>query len=106
LPIQPGAKRWREPFGDARLCVLYRDDPEQQQRLVTVALAVDQRALPRPAELFVDQNMAATLRYGQHQWVAAAKRAGGRRGPVARVRRMTLPEARQAGLDSRIADQT
>jgi hypothetical protein len=47
LPHSPGAKRLREPFGDALLCGRYWDDPEQQQRLVAVAWVVDPRALPR-----------------------------------------------------------
>lgn len=99
LPYQPGATRGREPFADALLCVRNRDDPEQQQRLVTVAWVGEQRALARPAEPFVDQKMAVTLRYGELPRVAAARRAGRRWGPVARVSRMTRRQARQAGLD-------
>jgi hypothetical protein len=105
LPHQPAAKLGGEPFGDALLCGRYWADPEQQQRLVAVALVVDQRAVPRPAEPFLDQNVAAVIRYGEHSWVAAAKRAGGRWDPVARVWRRTLRQARQAGLDSPTVDQ-
>jgi hypothetical protein len=105
LPHQPGAKRWQEPFGSAPLCVRYRDDPDQQQRLVTVEWVVDQRALPQSAAHFLDQSAAVSIRYGEDKWVAAAKPAGVRWDPDDRVWRMTLRQARQAGLDGRIVDQ-
>jgi hypothetical protein len=105
LPHQPGAKRWREQFGAALLCVRYRDDPDQQQRFVTVELVVDQRAMPQSAEPFLDQNVAVNIRYGEDKLVAAAKQIGGRWDPAARVWRMTLRQAQQAGLDSRIVEQ-
>lgn len=105
LPHQPGAKRWREPFSAALLCVRYQVDPDKQQRLVTVELVVDQRTMPRSAEPFLDQNVAVNIRYGEDKLVAAAKQTGGRWDPEARAWRMTWRRAQQAGLDIRIVEQ-
>lgn len=52
-PSAPGAKRLTQRYGDALVCVRYRDDAAGRRRLTTVELIVDERPLPPPAAVRV-----------------------------------------------------
>ena len=45
IPGQPGTKKWLEKYGDALICVRYRDDHQSQRRLKTIELVVESAPL-------------------------------------------------------------
>lgn len=46
MPGQLGTKRWKDQYGEALLCVRYREDTDAQRRYTTVELVVDERGMP------------------------------------------------------------
>lgn len=72
-PTAPGAKRLAARYGDALICVRYREDQQTGQRLTTVELIVETRDRPpRPVP-------QATVRiaYGETELRHRVKAAGG-----------------------------
>lgn len=45
LPGAPGTKRFKKKYGRRLVCVRYRKDPENERRLTTVEIVVDERPL-------------------------------------------------------------
>lgn len=60
-PEQPGTMRLLRRYGDALICVRYREDPQQAQRYTTVELIVDRRPL-RPRG---DPQVAVRIDYAE-----------------------------------------
>lgn len=68
-PASAGAKRFASRYGDALVCVRYRDDTANQRRLTTIELIVDSRTLPPP--------MGVRIAYGETRLRQRVKLAGG-----------------------------
>lgn len=47
-PQAAGAKKLAARYGDALVCVRYREDPAGKRRLTTIELIVEQRPIPAP----------------------------------------------------------
>jgi hypothetical protein len=72
----PGAKRLAERYGDALLCVRYREDRQSGQRLTTVELIVDQRPLPPLASVriaYEETELRRQIKAAGGQWDAENK---------------------------------
>jgi hypothetical protein len=68
-PGAAGTKRLAARFGNALVCVRYRDDPARGRRLTTVDLIVEERPLPGP--------LAVRIGYGETALRSQARAAGG-----------------------------
>lgn len=65
-------------YGDRLVCVRYRQDPEQQRRLTTVELIVDERPLPKqPGKISAETVVWLQVEYGEINVGKAVKAAGG-----------------------------
>lgn len=72
-PTAPGAKRLAARYGNALVCVRYREDQTTGQRLTTVELIVETRdRQPKPAPL-----AAVRIAYGETELRNRVKAAGG-----------------------------
>ncbi len=113
-PGQKGTKDLLARYGPSLLCVRYRYDENQRERLKTVELVVERcsqkrKAEPRGSGKLVDQasdaaRRSVTLRIGWRerdlQW--RIKSAGGRRDPVRRIRRLRRDAVERLGLLHRV----
>lgn len=70
-PDAPGAKRFANRYGDALVCVRYREDEAGRRRLTTIELVVDQRPMPPP------QAQAVRIAYEEAELRRQVKAAGG-----------------------------
>jgi len=83
-PEQPGTLKLVRRYGDALLCVRYRDDPVRHRRCTTIELVIDERPAPavrkgstRLVELLVPLRDRALLKRALAQgakWIASRQR--------------------------------
>jgi hypothetical protein len=97
-PGSPGAKRYAGRYGDALVCVRYRDDPANHRRLTTVELVVDARPLPPPVGL--------RIAYGETALRQQIKAAGGIWDAERKLWRVPRTVARKLKLENRIVKET
>jgi hypothetical protein len=100
-PGQPGSKKLTRRFGDALVCVRYRQDPTQAVRYTTVELIVDEAPVtprrPRPTPMVhvrVDIEETGLQRQ--------VKAHGARWDPARRAWYMTRMIAQQLQLQNRV----
>lgn len=96
-PAAPGAKRYAERFGDALVCVRYREDPKNGQRLTTVELIVAARPLPTHPGL--------RIAYGETELRKLVKAAGARWDPEQKLWRLPIGKIRKLRLEHRIVSE-
>jgi hypothetical protein len=97
-PAAPGAKRHAARFGDALVCVRYRDDPVRGRRLTTVELIVEERPLPAPT--------GVRIGYGETELRARVKAAGGTWDAAAKLWRLPKATIRKLKLADRVVAET
>jgi hypothetical protein len=98
-PGQNGTKRCFNQYGNALVCVRYRQD--QTRRYTTVEIVVDQRALlPRATRL--EDFVHVPIGYRETELRTQAKAAGARWDPEQRSWLMTKETAKRLGLSGRI----
>lgn len=102
-PHQRGAKHLLAQYGDRLLCVRYRYDPEQQKRLKTVELIVEEREWTpkkdrRPYGRVVDIRVAAAELEIRRQ----VKSAGGKWQPQRGVWELLYEHVLALQLEGRI----
>jgi len=103
-PGQPGTKRWAVQYGDKLLCVRYRQDPQRDERIVTVELEVD-RAPLRARRLESDE-VAVPIDWQETALRIQAREEGARWDSRQRVWRMSRAQARLLRLVDRIIETT
>jgi hypothetical protein len=109
LPTQPGALKLARKYGEALLCVRYRRNSDGTRRYTTVELVVEcspvvARGQPRtPAR--ADAIIGVRIGYQEKQLQALARARGATWDRTARVWRMPLPAAKEAGLADRIVGE-
>ena len=107
-----GTKRYQQRFGDRLLYVRYRHDPEQQRRLTTVELIVDEAPMP-PARGNIDkklfphpnQNVLVQINYNETELRSRPKVAGAKWVPELKLWKMPYRSAEKLGIKERIRDE-
>ncbi|MBI5107239.1 MAG: hypothetical protein HZA62_00685 [Rhodocyclales bacterium] len=94
-PTDAGARRLAAHFGDALVCVRYREDAEGGRRLTTVELVVDTRPLPS-GELLVH------VAFPEAELRARIKEAGGTWDRKLKLWRVPRTTVRKLKLTSRV----
>lgn len=110
-PGMNGTRRYQQRYGDRLLYVRYRHDPEQQRRITTVELIVDEAPLPPPRSkvaktLFPHPNQNVLLRidYQESALREQAKTAGARWVPELKRWKMPYHLTVKLGLKARIEE--
>ncbi|MDP2823194.1 MAG: hypothetical protein Q8O52_11055 [Sulfuritalea sp.] len=93
-PGASGTKRLATRFGNALVCVRYRDDPARGRRLTTVELVVEERPLPGP--------LAIRIGYEEAELRGQAKAAGGRWDPKLKLWLLPRAAVRKLKLENRV----
>jgi len=103
IPGQPGTKKWLEKYGDALICVRYRDDHQSQRRLKTIELVVESVPL-KINKNTIPMNKIMYLRIGYHEkhLQNIVKGAGGRWNKQKQAWELAYKETRLLGLENRI----
>ena len=95
--LEPGAagtKRLASRFGNALVCVRYRDDPARDRRLTTVELSVEERPLPGP--------LAVRIGYEETALRKQARAGGGWRDGQRKLWLLPRAAVRKLKLDNRV----
>lgn len=99
-PDQPGALRLARQYGDALLCVRYRQDSRGVNRFTTVELIVDSAPLAPKSTRVV----GVRIQFGEEGLRIRARNAGARWDKEAMLWRMPLSMARALGLTERVVE--
>ncbi len=113
-PGQKGTKDLLARYGPSLLCVRYRYDEDQRERLKTVELVVERcsqkpKAEPRGSGKLGDQandaaprSMALRIGWRERDLQWRIKTAGGRWDPVRKIRRLRRDAVERLGLQHRV----
>lgn len=96
-PGAPGTRRLSERYGNALVCVRYREDVQTGRRLTTVELVVESRPLPPPA--------GVRIAYGETELRRKVKAAGGVWDAECKLWRLPKSTIRRLNLTQRIATE-
>ena len=101
-PGQPGTKRWSTDFGEALVCVRYRHDTANGERIVTVELVAHRAALrTRSTD---NEEVAVRIGWEETALRILAREQGALWDRRQRVGRMTRAQAKQLRLVARIVE--
>ena len=98
-PTAPGAKRLATRYGDALVCVRYREDAAGHRRLTTVELVVDERPIPIPPPSCV------RIAYEEAELRCQVKAAGGIWDRKQKVWRVPRAAIRKLKLERRVVPE-
>jgi hypothetical protein len=107
-PGQAGTKRWKDQFGDALLCVRYREHSAQGRRYTTVELIVEERGMPprsgpdRLSDSTADPKLGVRIRAHELELRHAVKQAGAKWDPDVGLWFLPASEVRRLGLLDRV----
>lgn len=93
-PAAPGTKRLTARYGNALVCVRYRENTETGRRMTTVELIVEERSLPALAGVRID--------YGETELRHQAKAAGGTWDAKHKLWRLKKSAIRKLKLEHRV----
>ena len=99
-PDQPGAVRLTQKYGDALLCVRYRQDALGLVRYTTVELIVDEAQISAKSKRVV----GVRVEYAEESLRARVRGAGARWDAESRLWRMPLSVAFALGLIERVVE--
>jgi hypothetical protein len=100
LPNQPGAMKLARRYGDALVCVRYRQDPTRTYRYTTIELVVDAAPVHRPLD--DDEQVYVQIGRDETDRQRSARAKGARWDPQTRLWRMPRKTARLLKLSKRI----
>jgi hypothetical protein len=99
-PAEPGTLKLQRRYGDALLCVRYREDASGTTRYTTVELVVDTAPVQRR---LTDRTIVGVrIAWGEATLSARAKALGAKWDSSAKLWRMTFKVARHLELTDRI----
>lgn len=99
-PNQAGAVRLAQQYGDALLCVRYRQDAKGLTRYTTVELIVDQASIAPKSTRVV----GVRIRFEEEELRLRVRNAGARWDKEAKLWRMPLSVACALGLTKRVVE--
>lgn len=107
MPGQLGTKAWQAQFGEALLCVRYREDALTRQRFTTVEVVVDERGMPlvpalQAASTAAPAILSIRLGWDETSLHARVRAAGGKWDGRACVWRLALDQIEALELQGRI----
>jgi hypothetical protein len=107
-PGQMGAKRWEDQFGEALLCVRYREDVNTRHRYTTVEVVVDERDMPSPPPVgrVVDTIMPIRIGWAEVDLQKQVRAAGGKWDGLACLWRLPYSQIQALNLQGRIVQET
>jgi len=101
---QPGTKKWLQKYGAALTCVRYKYDSENNRKIKTVELVVenepweiDRKRIP------ANKLIGLKVKYGEVHIGRLIKAAGGKWNPHKKLWELPYKEALALGLENRIA---
>ena len=98
-PGQNGTKRLQAEYGEALVCVRYRQDG--RKRYTTVELVIEEQALP-PRAVRLEDFIVVAIGYPERELRAQAKKSGARWDAEQRLWIMTRDLAKRLGIEDRI----
>lgn len=102
-PGQPGTKKWVEKYGEALVCVRYRNDEKQQQKFTTVEIVVDQRRWKKDSQRIPrNKIMGILVRSDEPRLKKMIESTGGRWDARKQVWKLPYGEIVDLGLERRI----
>lgn len=99
-PDRPGAVRLARQYGEALLCVRYRQDPKGLTRFTTVELIVDRVPISTKSTRIV----GVRITFNEEELRLRARNAGAKWDKEARLWRMPLSVAHALGLTGRVVE--
>lgn len=103
LPGQNGTKRPQSEYGNALVCVRYRQDG--QKRYTTIELVIDEQELP-PRATRLQDIVAVAICYQERELRAEAKKSGAHWDAERRAWLMPRSTAKALGIEGRIQSET
>jgi hypothetical protein len=103
LPGQNGTKRHQSKYGNALVCLRYRQDG--RKRYTPIELVIDEQALP-PRSVRLEDIVAVALCYPAQELRAEAKKSGAHWDADRRTWLMPRATAKALGIEGRIQSGT
>lgn len=106
LPDQPGAKAWKEKYGDELVCVRYRYDEKQKKKFTTVELIVKEKEWEKKKDK-IPQNkiLPIIVMYNEIEISNLVRSVGGNWNNDEKVWELPYREILSLGLEDRIVVQ-
>ncbi|MEJ2637314.1 MAG: hypothetical protein P8184_18760 [Calditrichia bacterium] len=102
-PGQPGTKKWVNQYGEKLLCVRYRYNRDESQKLKTVEIIVEKSRWEPDGERIPHNKMVDLhIKYGEISLGKLVKSAGGRWNKEKKLWELAYGEAVALGLKERI----
>ncbi len=106
LPQQNGTKKFTAQYGDRLVCVRYRYDTEQQRKITTVEVIVDERPwVPDPQRVHPNKRLSLTVGYNEVAVRNTVKAAGGKWDGRQKVWRLAYKQVVALGLMDRVVSE-
>lgn len=106
MPGQPGTKKLSIQYGDRLVCVCYRYDVEQQRKLTTVEVIVDDHSWhPDSQRIHPNKRLSLQVEYGEVGVGKAIKAAGGVWDKRHKVWKLAYKEVISLGLMGRVVSE-
>jgi hypothetical protein len=103
LPDQPGAKAWKEKYGKNLVCVRYRYDEEQNKRLTTIEIIVNEKYWEKKSgKIPPNKIVPVIVMYSEVRTADLIKKAGGRWNREEKVWELPYRDVLSLGLEDRI----
>ena len=99
-PAQAGAVKLTRRYGDALVCVRYRQDPQRKMRYTTVELVVEEAPIQRrPTERTI---VGVQIKFSESKLREQARQQGASWDAKVRLWRMPMSTASKLGIVNRI----
>ena len=103
LPGQSGTKKLVARYGERLVCVRYRYDSEQQRKITTAEIIVDESPWhPNPQHIHPNKRLALKVGYDEVEVRKAIRTAGGIWDKDQRVWKLAYKEIMALGLMDRV----
>ena len=105
-PGQPGTKKWLEKFEENLVCVRYRYDKNNNRKLTTVEIVVDQQDWKKnPQRIPRNKLMAIQVGFEEKNIQRLVRSAGGKWNRTKQVWELSYGEILDLGLKHRIVKE-
>lgn len=103
---QPGTQKWQKKFGDALVCVRYKYDAENNRKIKTVELVVEDEPWKADAQRTpANKIIGLQVFYGETSLGRLVRSAGGRWNRKKQLWLLPYREAVNLGLEERIVEK-